>query len=51
MIFASGRGILSWSLERLVYGKLRLKTRVELVLYAANTGDLGDAAPEHLAVV
>ncbi|HEX6864474.1 MAG TPA: response regulator transcription factor, partial [Thermoanaerobaculia bacterium] len=34
-----------------VYGKLHVKTRVELALYAAKAGDLGKAAPEHLAVV
>jgi DNA-binding NarL/FixJ family response regulator len=34
-----------------VYGKLQVKTRVELALYAAKAGDLGKAAPEHLAVV
>lgn len=34
-----------------VYGKLQVKSRVELALYAAKAGDLGKATPEHLAVV
>ena len=34
-----------------VYGKLQVKTRVELALHAAKAGDLGNATPEHLAVV
>lgn len=34
-----------------VYGKLHVKTRVELALYAAKAGDRENAAPELLAVV